>query len=233
VIRSFGGAKPTSEVTAGHTFYMEELGVKAGDSVSHSPARRTTTRSTARSRRAATSISFASVHSTRTSSRRRRCRRGRRRWRRSKSRAVGAAVRSFPARSTFERGRRASIAAAERVGGRILEVGVGTGISLPDYGMNSRLVVSDPSFKKIAELLPKAAEQMTAAEKKLQAQSADGALPPENLALQFLQQAEEEFELQVQTGRQAGGGGGGGGAGSIANDLADLFKMEMDKMANQ
>ena len=35
--------------------------------------------------------------------------------------------------------------------------------------MNSRLVVSDPSFKKIAELLPKAAEQMTAAEKKLQA----------------------------------------------------------------
>ncbi len=99
--------------------------------------------------------------------------------------------------------------------------------------MNSRLVVSDPSFKKIAELLPKAAEQMTAAEKKLQAQSVDGALPPENLALQFLQQAEEEFEMQVQTGRQAGGGGGGGGAGSIANDLADLFKMEMDKMANQ
>ena len=33
----------------------------------------------------------------------------------------------------FERGRRASIVAAERIGGRILEVGVGTGISLPDY----------------------------------------------------------------------------------------------------
>ena len=31
----------------------------------------------------------------------------------------------------FERGRRAAIAAAERIGGRILEVGVGTGISLP------------------------------------------------------------------------------------------------------
>ena len=99
--------------------------------------------------------------------------------------------------------------------------------------MNSRLVVPDPSFKKIAELLPKAAEQMTAAEKKLQAQSPDGALPPENMALQYLQQAEEEFELQVQTQRQAGGGGGGGGAGSIAEDLADLFKLEMDKMANQ
>src|SRR5580704_9627246 len=34
--------------------------------------------------------------------------------------------------AVFERGRRAAIAAAERIGGRILEVGVGTGISLPD-----------------------------------------------------------------------------------------------------
>ena len=31
----------------------------------------------------------------------------------------------------FDRGRQASIAAAEQVGGRILEVGVGTGLSLP------------------------------------------------------------------------------------------------------
>ena len=31
----FDGARPTNEVTAGHTFYMEELGVKAGDSVSY------------------------------------------------------------------------------------------------------------------------------------------------------------------------------------------------------
>ncbi len=35
--------------------------------------------------------------------------------------------------AVFERGRKASIAAAERIGGRILEVGVGTGLSLPDY----------------------------------------------------------------------------------------------------
>src|SRR5580700_5246113 len=35
--------------------------------------------------------------------------------------------------AVFDRGRRAAIAAAEQVGGRILEVGVGTGISLPDY----------------------------------------------------------------------------------------------------
>lgn len=45
----------------------------------------------------------------------------------------------------FERGRRASIAAAERVGGRILEVGVGTGLSLPDYGWMNRIVGIDLS----------------------------------------------------------------------------------------
>jgi phosphatidylethanolamine/phosphatidyl-N-methylethanolamine N-methyltransferase len=58
----------------------------------------------------------------------------------------------------FERGRRASIAAAERVGGRILEVGVGTGISLPDYARTNRLVGIDIS----APMLRKAQERVVA-----------------------------------------------------------------------
>ena len=45
----------------------------------------------------------------------------------------------------FERGREAAIAAAERVGGRILEVGVGTGISLPDYSNKNRIFGVDIS----------------------------------------------------------------------------------------
>ena len=45
----------------------------------------------------------------------------------------------------FERGRRAAIAAAEQVGGRILEVGVGTGISLPGYSSHNRIVGIDLS----------------------------------------------------------------------------------------
>jgi phosphatidylethanolamine/phosphatidyl-N-methylethanolamine N-methyltransferase len=51
----------------------------------------------------------------------------------------------------FEAGRKASIAAAERIGGRILEVGVGTGISLPDYARKNRLVgidISEPMLRK-------------------------------------------------------------------------------------
>ncbi len=53
--------------------------------------------------------------------------------------------------AVFERGREAAIAAAERVGGRILEVGVGTGISLPYYSKVNRICgvdISEPMLRK-------------------------------------------------------------------------------------
>jgi len=60
--------------------------------------------------------------------------------------------------AVFDAGRRAAIAAAERAcgqgGGRILEVGVGTGISLPDYSPKNRLVgidLSEPMLRKAHE----------------------------------------------------------------------------------
>ncbi len=54
----------------------------------------------------------------------------------------------------FEQGRRAAVEAAERVGGRILEVGVGTGISLPEYSRRSRVFgvdISEPMLRKARE----------------------------------------------------------------------------------
>lgn len=56
----------------------------------------------------------------------------------------------------FRRGRYLSIQAAERIGGRILEVGVGTGISLPQYSRRSRLYGVDIS----ESMLDKARERV-------------------------------------------------------------------------
>jgi phosphatidylethanolamine/phosphatidyl-N-methylethanolamine N-methyltransferase len=45
----------------------------------------------------------------------------------------------------FSKGRRAAIAATNHIGGRVLEVGVGTGISLPQYAPNLRIFGTDIS----------------------------------------------------------------------------------------
>jgi phosphatidylethanolamine/phosphatidyl-N-methylethanolamine N-methyltransferase len=54
----------------------------------------------------------------------------------------------------FRRGRNAAVTEAERIGGRILEVGVGTGLSLPSYGRGNRIVgidISEPMLAKARE----------------------------------------------------------------------------------
>ncbi len=51
----------------------------------------------------------------------------------------------------FRRGRLDAVAAAERIGGRILEVGVGTGLSLPSYSSGTSIVgidISEPMLDK-------------------------------------------------------------------------------------
>ena len=98
--------------------------------------------------------------------------------------------------------------------------------------LNSRVTSPDPAFRAIAQTLPKAMEEMRAAEEQLQAQNATDALPPEQRALQQLQRAEEAYE-EVQVTMGGGGGGGGGGSRSAAEDLADLFELELDRLQNQ
>lgn len=98
--------------------------------------------------------------------------------------------------------------------------------------MNSRVVAADPEFAAISELLPQAAAAMGDAETELQEQDANGALPPEQRSLQFLQRAEEAYE-EVMVSMGMGGGGGGGGGSQAAEDLADLFELELDKLQNQ
>ena len=61
--------------------------------------------------------------------------------------------------AVFDRGRKASIAAAERIGGCILEVGVGTGLSLPDYAPSNRLLGVDLSAPMLRKAKARVAER--------------------------------------------------------------------------
>ena len=73
----------------------------------------------------------------------------------------------------FERGRRAAIAAAERVGGRILEVGVGTGITLPDYSPHNRIIGIDLSEAMLRKAQRRVAELSLTNVEKLQVMDAE------------------------------------------------------------
>jgi phosphatidylethanolamine/phosphatidyl-N-methylethanolamine N-methyltransferase len=53
--------------------------------------------------------------------------------------------------AVFRQGRTAAIAAANRLGGRVLEVGVGTGISLPGYSSGVRVFGIDISAAMLGE----------------------------------------------------------------------------------
>ena len=99
--------------------------------------------------------------------------------------------------------------------------------------MNSRVMPADRAFRSIAEMLPLAAEAMREAESSLQDQDVDAALPHEQRSLQHLQRAEEAYEEVLLTMGGGGGGGGGSRASQAAEDLADLFELELDKLRNQ
>jgi len=86
----------------------------------------------------------------------------------------------------FTTGRAESIEAAERIGGRVLEVGVGTGISLPQYSRETKLVGVD-----IADaMLDKARER----KKKLGLDNVEQIAVMDAEALTF---AEESFDVVV------------------------------------
>ncbi len=72
----------------------------------------------------------------------------------AKAYARWAPVYDFVFGAVFDAGRKASIAAAQRIGGRILDVGIGTGISLLDYAPAHRIVgvdYSEPMLRKAQE----------------------------------------------------------------------------------
>ena len=235
-VRLFDGKKRLPEVTAGHTFYLEELNLEPGDFVSYY-ARAADNDAVQGAKKTSSDMYFLQIRPLR------------KEFRRAESQgggvAAGAAIsRSATCRSSSVRSSRqpsTSIATGRRcLRDKLRESSTVIALSQSRLReqveglltrLNSRLVEQDPAFKKVADLLPLAVAEMKNAEARLQKADPQGALEPEQKALQFLQRAEEEYEVQVAM--QRGGGGGGGGNSQMAEDLADLFELELDKMSNQ
>ena len=97
--------------------------------------------------------------------------------------------------------------------------------------MNSRPRRRRSGVQDDCEALPKAAEQMALAETDLKGQKARSA-DARAARAEAAAGRRTACEMQVQQSR-GGGGGGGGGQSQMAEDLADLFELEMDKLANQ
>ncbi|MEO6214218.1 MAG: DUF4175 family protein, partial [Vicinamibacterales bacterium] len=235
-VRLFDGQKRMPEVSAGHTFYLEELSLKPGDSLAYY-ARARDNDAVQGSKPAASDMYFVRIRPLSKN------------FKQAQSQAGGGGggqqqgnagnlsdqQRKIIA-ATFNVQRDRKTMSADKLRENTTVVALSQ-TKLREqvealFTQMTQRMAQDAAFKKILELLPQAITEMKNAEGKLRASSPDGALPPEQKALQFLQQAEEEYEVQVQTQRQQGGGGGGGGQ-QEQRDLSELFEMEVDRMANQ
>jgi DNA-directed RNA polymerase subunit F len=230
----FGGGKTLPDVSASHTIYLEELDVKPGDFVSYY-AKATDNDAIAGPKTGTSDIYFVQVRPFKKD------------YKAQQSQAQGGGgqqnnvgqlseqQRQIVA-ATFNAVRDKAKTKADKYRENVVFLNLAQGKLREQVQeligkLTSRLGSDDERFKKIAEALPKAAEEMKAAESQLKTLKADDALPPEQRALKLLQDAEQEYETMVST--QQGGGGGGGGQNAMADDLADLFELELDKLANQ
>ncbi len=196
-IRLFDGKNRLAEVTAGHTFYLEELDVKAGDFVWYYA--RAADNDTGGGKRQSSDIYFLQIRPLR------------KEFRRAESDAGGGGGGGGAGQvGALSQQQRQIVAATFNVNrdrktmsaDKLRENSVVLALSQAKLReqvdglltrMNSRLVQQDPSFKKIADLLPQAVAEMKNAEAKLQKVDPQGALEPEQKALQILQHAEEEY----------------------------------------
>ena len=230
------GKRPRPELSAGHTFFLEEMSLQPGDIVSYY-ARATDARAGGRPGTATTDIYFMEI------------RPFNREYRQAEQGGGGGggggeeppSVLSQRQReiiagtfntdrdrsSTTEREYRENVATLVLAQGRLREQ-----VDALAQRMRQRGGIdADSTLRAIAEELPQASAAMKQAEEALGRRDAKAALPHEQRALQHLQRAEAAFrDVQVAFG---GGGGGGGGGQPDSEDLADLFELETDRLRNQ
>ena len=231
----YAGRGGRKDVTAGHTFYLEELTLVPGDVIAYYGRARDARRGTPP---AATDIYFVTI------------RPFDRRWRAADAGGAqgqpdgGASPGELSSRqrdiiaATFrlvrDRGRytdrewRDNLSTVTLMQGRLREE-VGTLIRRIEARGVAEL---DSTMAVVAEALPRAAAAMAEAEERLGRREPEPALPPEQRALQHLQRAEAAFR-ERQLARGESGQGGGGAPEASAEELAELFELELDRMRNQ
>ena len=162
VVPLFQGKTRLPEVTAGHTFYLEELGLQVGDSVSYyARAMDNDAAAVAPSARRATSISCASARSTRTSVRpsRRAAAGGGGGGGGGQIEALSEQQRQIiSATFNVQRDRRNVTPAKLKQSSTVVALSqsrLREQVEGMLTRMNSQLVERDPKFQKIAELLPR------------------------------------------------------------------------------
>jgi len=231
VLHSAGGRR-TPDVTAGHTFFLEELPLEPGDFVSYY-ARARDNDAVSGAHAATTDIYFMQVRPFDQHYRQAEQPGGAGRqespngFAERQREIVAATFKLVRDRATIpERQWREDLTTLTLAQGRLREQVQG----LADRVLQRGGALADSALRQIAEALPIAVTEMRAAEEQLGRRRAPEALPPEQRALQQLQRAEAAFrDVQVSLG-----GGGPGEAGqSSPGDLSDLFGLDVDKLRSQ
>ncbi len=229
---------PLSEVSVGHTLYLEEYELEAGDLVSFYGLVRDN-RNAGGSRSVSSDIYFMTIRPFERAYREADGQGGPPQGGQGETpeTALSELQRQIIA-ATFNLIRQEDSYGADEFSENVVSVALAQGrlqeqvATLLQRMQNRGLVDTDPGFRDVSAILPRATEAMEQAHAQLDTEALRDALPHEQTALRFLQQAEETYERYVSQ-QQDQQGGGGGGEASAADDLADLFELELDKLKNQ
>ncbi len=233
------GGRPLTEVTAGHTLYLEEFEVEPGDVVSYYGVARDRQ---GRATEAVSDIYFVNVQPFGRDFKEGEQQGGPPQGGQGAGAGNQAELSQLQRQviaATFNLNRDRDRYSDEEFGESTVSVALAQGrvreqvSTLVERMTNRGLAEAEDQFKEIAEMLPEAMEAMETAEADLRDGKTRDALSPEQQALRVLQKAEETYERYVTNQQQSGGGGGGGGNQANAEDLADLFELELDKLENQ
>ncbi|MDE2774203.1 MAG: hypothetical protein OXI46_10930 [Gemmatimonadota bacterium] len=233
-----GSRPPLAEASAGHTVYLEELDLEPGDLVTYWAVARDT-KDAVRGSEVSSDIYFLGIRALGNEYRQAEAPAGGG----GGSNGTGGAETSLSelqkqvVAATFNLGRDRDRYTDQEFAENVVSVRLSQErvreqvATLVERMSNRGLAGAEEQFRNIAEMLPEAVAEMEAAEGALVEQDVGRALPHEQKALQHLQRAEEAYERYVAL-RNRGSGGGGGGSPN-AEDLADLFELELDKLRNQ